>query len=253
MIGAFLLGLLAVAAAAAADDCRLQQAPDQTVAVIRVTDGDTVRLGDGRVVRLIGINAPELSHDGSTAQPHAEQAAARLAELLQGRGGVGVVWEGEHRDRYQRALAHLYLPDGQNVQELMVREGQAIAIAVPPNIAQFACYARAEQQARRHRLGLWRLAYYQPLSGAQRDPGVAGFRLIRGRVRSIGDSAKSVWLNLEGDLALRVARNDLQYFSSLDLHRLLGKEVEAKGWLRPYRGQLVMQLRHPGMLEVIAP
>ena len=41
----------------------------QNVEVARVVDGDTVRLRDGRSVRLIGINAPELAHNGRTTEP----------------------------------------------------------------------------------------------------------------------------------------------------------------------------------------
>ena len=47
---------------------------DETVEVAKVTDGDTLRLRDGRSVRLIGINSPELAHTDKPAEPLAEQA-----------------------------------------------------------------------------------------------------------------------------------------------------------------------------------
>ncbi|MGV6807200.1 MAG: thermonuclease family protein, partial [bacterium] len=37
-------------------------APGEPVAVSRVIDGDTLHLVDGRRVRLIGVNTPEMGH-----------------------------------------------------------------------------------------------------------------------------------------------------------------------------------------------
>ena len=54
----------------------------QWVAVRQVVDGDTLRLVDGRSVRLIGINAPEIGRKGRTSEPYAEAARRRLQALV---------------------------------------------------------------------------------------------------------------------------------------------------------------------------
>ncbi|MDX2498082.1 MAG: thermonuclease family protein, partial [Desulfobacterales bacterium] len=38
------------------------------ISVKWVSDGDTIVLGDGRHVRYIGINAPEIAHDNQKAE-----------------------------------------------------------------------------------------------------------------------------------------------------------------------------------------
>jgi micrococcal nuclease len=40
----------------------------QWVTVKRVADGDTVQLADGRSVRYIGVNTPEIQHERHTAE-----------------------------------------------------------------------------------------------------------------------------------------------------------------------------------------
>jgi endonuclease YncB( thermonuclease family) len=55
--GIFLLAVLVLSVA----DC-IQQA--DTVSCAAVIDGDTIRLDTGETVRLIGIDAPELSQPG---------------------------------------------------------------------------------------------------------------------------------------------------------------------------------------------
>ena len=50
--------------------------------VAEVYDGDTVRLIDGRSVRLIGLDSPEIGHDGEASQSFAQRAANALRNLL---------------------------------------------------------------------------------------------------------------------------------------------------------------------------
>ena len=44
------------------------------VTVKRVNDGDTVHLADGRFVRYIGVNTPEINHERNSAEPFGFEA-----------------------------------------------------------------------------------------------------------------------------------------------------------------------------------
>ena len=64
-------------------------------------------------------------------------------------------------------------------------------------------------------------------------------------------SRKSVWLTLEGDVSLRIDRDDLHYFTTPP-EQLRGRTVIARGW--PHRGAEggpVIRIRHPAALEVV--
>ncbi|WP_412778713.1 thermonuclease family protein, partial [Pseudomonas syringae group genomosp. 3] len=50
--------------------------------VQRVVDGDTLRLSDGRSVRMIGLNTPETGKRGQSAEPFAEAGKRRLQALV---------------------------------------------------------------------------------------------------------------------------------------------------------------------------
>ena len=96
---------------------------DEWAEVSYVYDGDTVRLSDGRKVRLIGINTPEIGHDGQVSEPLGDAARQALQGLLVGQPQVALRYEEDRRDRYGRLLAHLYLLDQRNVQELLLSGG----------------------------------------------------------------------------------------------------------------------------------
>src|SRR5471032_344054 len=80
-----------------------------SVAVQRVVDGDTLRLSDGRSVRMIGLNTPELGRNGRSDEPFAVAARKRLEALVAASNDqVGLLPGKEAKDRYGQTLAHVY-------------------------------------------------------------------------------------------------------------------------------------------------
>lgn len=136
--------------------------PAGTYRVQWVSDGDTVVLGDTKgtrlgSVRLLGLNAPELAHNGSPAECFGTQARDRLRELVQGKV-VRLVDDSRapERDRFGRRLAYLEV-GGRDVSELMIRDGFAVELHLPSAGPgdRSATYARAEDAAAAARRGLW--------------------------------------------------------------------------------------------------
>lgn len=226
---------------------------DERAAVEYVHDGDSIALADGRKLRLIGINAPELPYDGAPGQPFGGASRDALRDLLAGRPEIGLRFDRERHDRYDRLLAHVYTEDGVSVQAWMLERGYAAAIVVPPNLWNSRCYRMAERRGRDRGIGLWKLPYYRPLPARDVDAGTRGFRFVKGRVRRVGESRRSIWVNLEGHVALRIARTDLHHFQPGLPARLDGRIVVARGWLVPRQGGAVMQVRHPFALRVTDP
>lgn len=253
------LGLvLLLGAATAAADCQLPapEAPPQAVAF--VYDGDTIRLQDGRKVRLVGINTPEVAHRDQPGQPLADMARERLQSIVTASGKVSVAAAADAHDRYGRLLAYVFDSQGRDIQGLLLQEGLAYAISVPPNLAHVPCYFDLEQKARAQQRGLWAEDYYRPLA-LPASPDDGGFMEVQGRVTRVGNSRKSIWLNFSpGDasearrgLSVRVARSDLGGFKTLDPASLQGKTIRARGWVSFYKKEPVLRVRHQASLQVL--
>lgn len=216
-----------------------------------VIDGDTVILADATHVRLIGVDTPELGRDGAGPEPGAVEARAFLTGLLPSRGRLWLVHDAERHDRYGRLLAHLFLPDGSNVQARLLEEGHAVPLTIPPNLLFLDCYRRAADEAARAGRGLWGLKHYQPGAAEDLDPERRGYGIIHGRVTRIGRTGSSIWLELGTRFALRIAREDFGYFAEGDLSELLGRPVRARGIIYRSHGQLRMRVRHPVDLSAL--
>lgn len=102
-------------------------------ASLAAVDGDTVRC-DGQLLRLLGegrpfvsgIDTPEI---GSHAKCIKERKLAliaknRLKQLI-ARGDVRIVAMGVDRTPKKRPLVNIYLPDGREVGQILLKEGTA--------------------------------------------------------------------------------------------------------------------------------
>jgi endonuclease YncB( thermonuclease family) len=124
--------------------------------VSRVTDGDTINVRDGRVektIRLVGIDAPEVSHKKrEPSQPYAQAATKYLAGLVLNQT---VEIEEYGQDRYGRTLGVVFL-DGKNVNLEMVKAGYAeVYRGTPAAGFDSAPYWKAEEEARAAKKGKW--------------------------------------------------------------------------------------------------
>ncbi|WP_442961780.1 thermonuclease family protein [Pseudomonas sp. BMS12] len=225
--------------------------------VVKVVDGDTLRLGDGSSVRLIGINTPERAHDGRPAEPFAEAARRRLQALVAANDGrVGLRLGARSRDHYGRTLAHAYDRQGRNLETQLLAEGMGYRVAFEPASGLEGCQREAEAAARQQRLGLWQQArVLEPFDLRQ-----SGFALVRGTIKRVQRNRGGLWLELDGPLVLRVEPKLLASFDVAALQRLAGRQVEARGWVidrsrrggvQPNQARWMLPLTHAAMLEVL--
>lgn len=120
--------------------------------VEQVLDGDTLRLADGRRVRLIGLNTPERERRGRPAEPFAEAARERLRQLVAANDGwVGLQPGAQARDRYGRTLAHAYDGRGRNWEAQLLAEGLGYQVAMAPNVALAVCRRPSATRGRSRR------------------------------------------------------------------------------------------------------
>lgn len=227
---------------------------DETAVVKSVHDGDTLKLIDGRKVRLIGINTPELARNNQAAQPYARQARQALLQLVnQSDLQIRLVYGAQREDRYQRTLAHLYLPDGQNIQAALIRQGMATAFTTPPNDRQSRCYRQLESKAIDNKKGIWSLTDYQLYQIHELGQNSKGFHRIQGSVTKAYQSPGGFWLILDNRLRVHIKQQDLTYFDISFLQQLTGKMITVRGWLHPKKKSYFMNLRHPDALRLIPP
>ena len=158
------------------------------VTVLRVIDGDTVALSDGRRVRLIGVDTPETRNEkklrrqaralgwpAEALKRQGQHATDYLRGLVQGRPARLEFDDANaragHRDRYGRVLAYLYIdpPAGRAagktvdshrpgpVNVWLIEDGYGTATP-RYSFSLKSAFLEAERQAKDAGRGIWRSA-----------------------------------------------------------------------------------------------
>ena len=246
----FFASLLCVAPiqAASGPECRTDRV-DGSYAVKHVYDGDTIRLENGDKVRLIGINTPELGRNGKPSEPYSRKARNRLEQLLrENRSRVSLRRGVESRDRYGRQLAHAYLADRRSLAAIMLREGLAARVSIPPNLYALDCYRRAESVARNAALGIWSQVQWRGVRAKALPGSQRGFALVRGTVGGVRHQGNSLTFTLDGKLLIRIPAAYREHFGGDFPGDLVGHDVVVRGWIGSHRGRQYMHLKHPAAL-----
>jgi len=142
-----------------------------------VLDGDTFDIGEcgeefGERVRMLGINAPEIAHEGSLEECYGNEAGAELARLIDDRTVI-LTFDAECYGVYGRTLAYVWL-SAQDVQG-QIDEGEVVDDGslmlqewllsrgyvrlydedFSDDLRLWSRLVAAEQEARARGLGLW--------------------------------------------------------------------------------------------------
>lgn len=148
--------------------CAQGAANYDSIRVTRVIDGDTIELANGEKVRLIGIDTPEirygpkLERDGRNTQKDYKaiiatgKEASRFTKGLAHGKIVRLEFDVEKRDKYERLLAYVYLPDGKMLNAEIIKAGYGRIYTFPLNVKYVDMFKKLQKEAKENERGLWK-------------------------------------------------------------------------------------------------
>jgi micrococcal nuclease len=124
---------------------------NQNLSVTEVTDGDTMKLSDGKTFRLYGVNSPEVK------EPFYEEAKTFTQNLVLGKE-ISFEQETNYKvDKFGRTLGYVFV-DGVNLNIELVRNGLARVVLYEKRakIKYQDELLSAEKAAKEFKLGIWK-------------------------------------------------------------------------------------------------
>ncbi len=135
-----------------------QQATPGLYEVIKFDDGDTIQVdmqGKHETIRFIGVDTPEKNDPRKPVQCFAKDASEFTKQTI---GMQRVRLEADptnsNRDRYQRLLRYIYLPDGTLLNKKLVEDGYGFVTTGFP-FTKMEEFQTVQQAARAQNRGLW--------------------------------------------------------------------------------------------------
>jgi len=222
-----------------------------------IIDGDTFRLENGETVRLIGIDAPELS------QPGGVESREYLAHLILGKR-ITLERGFSERDNYNRLLQFVYIGDV-CINEEMIRQGYAEARYLSENpIREY--YLQLEITAEIAGAGLWSDDIFQPRSQVNWDtnvPVISWFEadkyynqyvIVEGVIVDTYNATNVCFLNFctTHYFAAVIFACDFPGFPEVPEVYYLGKKVQIIGIIKEYNGSPEIIVKTPDQIKIIS-
>lgn len=137
---------------------KVESAQPGLYAIDHFIDGDTIAVdmnGTVEEVRFIGVDTPETHKPHTPVQCYGPNAAAFTKSQI-GSGRVRLASDpySTNRDRYDRLLRYVYLPDGRLLNEELVQQGYGFYYPYFP-YTKSAQFRQDEMQAQAAKRGLW--------------------------------------------------------------------------------------------------
>ncbi len=216
-----------------------QEQGDRWGAVTAVYDGDTIRVkldnGESEIVRLIGVDAPELG-DNRTEVRFLAFMSKRFAFYHLYRERVRLVFDWERRDKYDRLLAFVFA-DNRLFNEFILLEGFASVFLKYPYREDFReKLEAAHQEARDQGRGFWQVKPYPKIAAHEAKQYIGKLLTVRFYCKKVQVQGKFLFLHAEtGEFSVVIEKDRLEEFRNLESFR--GKRVEATGFLEDYKGK----------------
>ena len=217
---------------------------DQTATLKQINDGDTITLENGRLVRFIGINTPEINHrNKSKSEPYALQAKQLLQRYIKVGDKVHLLFDKTKHDKYGRMLAYVYSKTGRNLALLQLKAGLAKHWVIGKNDRFWRCFQKAQRQARLRKKGVW--SDFKPLNAARLTKADKGYQYIRGRISEITANKKGMQIFLDKKLKVLISASKLRIFKANKIDFLLHDKLLLTGKLTFTGGKPTLTLYHP--------
>ncbi|MCA1400756.1 thermonuclease family protein [Bradyrhizobium sp. BRP56] len=245
MMTACVLAIGACIGRAEAAGCNFETQGEGRVAAI--VDARSLRLDDGREVKLAGIEVADKA-----------KTIAALTALLVGRE-VTLRGQDDTPDRYGRQPAYAFLEGSEKpVQSELLRQGLAVASSEVADKDCAAALMAAEAEARAARSGTWAEATVIKNAESSADilTGIGRFTVVEGRVLSVRQAGATTYLNFgrnwTQDFAATISRRIVPAFEAAGLapKSLENRKIRVRGWVEARRGPRIELLR-VGQLEVL--
>ena len=227
--------------------------------VVRVIDGRSFVLDDGREIRLSSIEVPATTEDAGT------DAQAALAAMVQG-DDVALRGTSGGYDRYGRIIAFVssLIPSSDrrhsgSIAHAMLAKGHA-RVAAHVDTPTCVEELRSEERAARFdKMGLWGRPQYAIIQASNLEGLLAErgrFALVEGKVLSVRESGNTIYANFgrrwSQALTVTISKRQERIFADSGLRPkdLENRRIRVRGWVE-VRGGPRIQASRPEQIEFV--
>ncbi len=235
--------------------------------VTEVINPMTVKLKDGRMIALTGLDYPDLDfYDPGELAVTAQQV---LEDFLVGKKVIIYQTpksDAGRKNRMGHDIAHLARidenhPDDESAaiwaEGVMLSLGLARTRTTKYNRQMAGQMFELEAKAREQKVGLWSMDKYSVLTPEQATEHIGSFQIVEGKIQSISRHKNNLYINFGGnwrdDFTIGISGNNMRTFTNERIYpdRWNGEHIRVRGWVESYNGPFI-EIDHPEKIELIS-
>ncbi len=229
-----------------------------TSRVTEIVNPLTIKLEDGRIIHLAGLDFPDLNYyePGDLAVT----ASQILEDFLKNKKVIIYQTPSSQKGRMNRMghnIAHLVRLDN-NVwtQGLLLSLGVARTRTTQYNPEMAEQMLALEEKSRKEKSGLWGMNKFQVLTPEQAEKHIGSYQIVEGTIQSASMKKNRLYLNFgnnwKDDFTASVSALNLRKFikQKIEPRKWNGKRIRVRGWIESYNGPY-MEIDHPQRFEAL--
>ena len=226
--------------------------PKQGLVTI-VYDGDTIQVkfksGQRKIVRLIGIDTPELE-DSREDVKFLAYMAKRFTFCHLYLEEISLSYDWQLEDKYGRRLAYVWTDKEGLFNKFIIKEGFANAFLHFPFRNDYReDFMEAEREARKLGKGIWKKGPYPEISLEELKKYTGRIVTVVYLCHRLDRERKFLFLRSSGgEFAALIPREKISGFPRISSFK--GKKLTVTGFLEEYKGQPQMMIFLPGQIEL---
>lgn len=215
-----------------------------------------IKLDDGRLVHLAGMDMPDLDYYDPGDLSVTTQKILR--DFLNGKRVAVYQTSSKKSGRMNRLghhIAHLVRVDNDVwAQGMLLSLGLARVRTTEYNPEMATQMLKLENSARLSESGLWAIDKYKVLSADKAENSIGSFQIVEGVIKSVSLKTNRIYLNFgdnwRKDFTVSISAFDRKKFTKqkIELQGWQGKRVRVRGWVESYNGPY-MEINHPERFE----
>lgn len=232
---------------------------DSVRTVTDIIDPLSIKLDDGRIIQLAGLDYPDLDYH---APGKLAQTAKKILEdfLLKQKVTVYTTKKPDEgrTNRMGHSIAHLTRKDNDIwVQGLILKLGLARVRTEKTNTEMVHQMYDIEKAARDEKIGLWDDEKFKILTPEEAKLKSDGYAIIEGQIYKVAMKKNKMYLNFgqnwRSDFTVAIDSKNRKDFQKDGINPLdwNGKKIRVRGWMTYYNGPY-MEIDHPERIEILS-
>lgn len=227
--------------------------------VTEIIDPLTIRLNNNDVIRLTGLDIPDLNfHNPGDIALTAKKILGDFLLNQEVNIHQTVSAQAGRKNRMGHKLAHIEKnQDGTWIQGLMISLGIARVRTSKYNTELSEQMLTLEKKARDTNQGLWNMADFKMLSPQGASAKIGSYQVVEGQINKIGSNKNTLYLNFgqnwRDDFTISIDRQTQRALQKKDLNPRdwSGKTIRVRGWIESYNGPHI-KLDHADHIEYLS-